>query len=94
MTKDELIKSYQQKIDKAVNKKKALEEIIQDLNGRVYSETQKPVSNAFKREILEELQKNIIIRKSTMFEHTEIFAQTDNEYLELLASTIQSLGEN
>ena len=63
-----------------------MEEIIRDLNNRVYSNTQKPVSNDFKIEILEELQKNAIL------EHVETFAQTDNDYLELLQSTIEMLG--
>ncbi len=94
MTKDELIKQYQQKINNASNKKKALEEIIQDLNNKVYSNTNEPVSNAFKREILEELQTYIIIKESRTLEHREIFAQTDNDYLELLAATIQALGDD
>lgn len=63
-----------------------MEEIIRDLNNRVYSDTQKPVSNDFKRSVLEELRKYEIIK------HSEIFAQTDNDYLELLQSTIEMLG--
>lgn len=85
-TKEQLIKNYQEKLANASNKRTAMEEIIRDLNNRVYSNTQKPVSNDFKIEILEELQKNAIL------EHVETFAQTDNDYLELLQSTIEMLG--
>ena len=85
-TKEQLIKNYQEKLANASNKRTAMEEIIRDLNNRVYSNTQKPDSNDFKIEILEELQKNAIL------EHVETFAQTDNDYLELLQSTIEMLG--
>jgi len=85
-TKEQLIKIYQEKLANASNKKTALEEIIRDLNNRVYSDTQKPVNNDFKKSVLEELRKYEIIK------HSEIFAQTDNDYLELLQSTIEMLG--
>lgn len=85
-TKEQLIKIYQEKLTNASNKKTALEEIIRDLNNRVFSDTQKPVSNDFKKSVLEELRKQEIIK------HSEIFAQTDNDYLELLQSTIEMLG--
>lgn len=47
-TKEQLIKNYQEKLANASNKRTAMEEIIRDLNNRVYSNTQKPVSNDFK----------------------------------------------
>lgn len=85
MTKEQLIKSYQQRINNATDKKSEVAKIIRDLQRLTYSETKTPVSNAVKIEILEALQKNAIL------EHVETFAQSNNDYMELLQQTIQML---
>lgn len=85
MTKEQLIKSYQQRINNATDKKSEVAKIIRDIQGLVYTESKKPISNSDKIEILEALQKNALL------EHVEIFAQSNDDYTELLQQTIQML---
>ena len=86
MSKEELIRFYKLKIANASNKKAAVEEIICDLNTRVYADTNKLLTNQYKISILESLQRDSILK------HVETFAQTDNDYLSLLQVTIERLG--
>ncbi len=85
-SKEEYIRIYKNRISSTLSKKNELSKIIQEINNLVYAETQKPISNADKIDILKALQQQALI------ECQHHYAQSDKEYLELISATIAQLG--
>lgn len=86
MTINEIIKKYHDKILMAKDKKTIVAEIIDEINGLVYSETNSPISDEDKKKILAGLQ-NELLNESLL-----IHSQDNKEHLELISQAIQMLG--
>lgn len=86
MTINEIIKKYHDKILMAKDKKTIVAEIIDEINGLVYSETNSPISDEDKKKILAGLQ-NELLNESIL-----IHSQDNKEHLELISQAIQMLG--
>ena len=86
MTINEIIKKYHDKILMAKDKKTIVAEIVDEINGLVYSETNSPISDEDKKKILAGLQ-NELLNESLL-----IHSQDNKEHLELISQAIQMLG--
>lgn len=86
MTLDELIREYQTRILKALNKKAETAKIIQEINKLTYTETGKPISDWDKKKILIGLQQEILN------ESVLVHSQDNKEHLELINQAIKMLG--
>ena len=86
MTINEIIKKYHDKILMAKDKKTIVAEIIDEINGLVYSETNSPISDEDKKKILAGLQNEL--RNESLLIHS----QDNKEHLELISQAIQMLG--
>lgn len=87
MTFDELVKKYKERILTSRDRKNETQKIIQEIDKLIYTESKQKISNEYKIRILNELRKEVAI-----LEHSEIFAQDNKDYLELINLAIKTLG--
>ena len=96
MTKQQLIEHYCNQILKKADSdsvKDAAKEVIKNLNNRIYSNTSKPLSSEYKKEVLEKVIKNL--KSITFFkeaQESEYFLSSVDDVVSFLQPAVEELN--
>lgn len=89
MTKDEFIKKAKTKLSTSFNKTETIKEIIKEIDGLTYQETNNPISKKLKVEISEEILWSRFPSEKTRTNMPRLIENSNEEYLKILIRSIE-----